>query len=338
MTTTRAMAPRPHARRPASVPPFAVISGLQVQECTHRPGKGDHRAGRGDLPGPRCGGLGESPVVLPAVPRPADVADHRAACLARRRTRVDGLKWISSFPDNVEAGIPRASAVLILNDHGPAIRSPASKASIISAARTAASAALGADYLSRDRRRPTRIGFVGVGLIARYIHTFLLRPPAGRSTRSASTTVAAESVAGFDDYLRRSGDTGAGRAARQPRVADPLERPRRLRDGRGRAARRTTPRGSTTIRWSCTCRCATSRRRSCCESTNIVDDVEHCLKADTSPHLAEQLTGNRDFVDGHPGRRDGRPGQRAARPDRWCSHRSGSVCSTWRSASTSTTS
>jgi ornithine cyclodeaminase len=31
-------------------------------------------------------------------------------------------------------------------------------------------------------------------------------------------------------------------------------------------------------------------------STNIVDDVVHCLKANTSPHLAEQLTGNRDFL------------------------------------------
>ena len=33
-------------------------------------------------------------------------------------------------------------------------------------------------------------------------------------------------------------------------------------------------------------------------ATNIVDDVEHCLKADTSPHLTEQLTGNRDFLTG----------------------------------------
>ena len=33
-------------------------------------------------------------------------------------------------------------------------------------------------------------------------------------------------------------------------------------------------------------------------SANIVDDIEHCLKADTSPHLAEQLTGSRDFLDG----------------------------------------
>lgn len=33
-------------------------------------------------------------------------------------------------------------------------------------------------------------------------------------------------------------------------------------------------------------------------SANFVDDVEHCLKANTSPHLTEQLTGARDFIDG----------------------------------------
>jgi ornithine cyclodeaminase len=33
-------------------------------------------------------------------------------------------------------------------------------------------------------------------------------------------------------------------------------------------------------------------------SANVLDDIDHCMKANTSPHLAEQLTGNRDFLSG----------------------------------------
>ena len=92
--------------------------------------------------------------------------------------RVDGLKWIASFPENVAAGLPRASAVLILNDHETGYPFACLESSIISATRTAALAASAADWLcaSRDGRgrpRPARVGFFGTGLIARYIHTFL---------------------------------------------------------------------------------------------------------------------------------------------------------------------
>ena len=33
-------------------------------------------------------------------------------------------------------------------------------------------------------------------------------------------------------------------------------------------------------------------------SQNVVDDVEHVMKVNSSPHLAEQKTGNRSFVTG----------------------------------------
>src|SRR3989449_8341279 len=60
---------------------------------------------------------------------------------------VAGLKWIASYPGNVQRGFPRASAVLVLNSYETGYPFASLESSIISSARTPASAALAADWL-----------------------------------------------------------------------------------------------------------------------------------------------------------------------------------------------
>jgi ornithine cyclodeaminase len=277
------------------VPRFAVIPGGQVQAALH----GRERElvdlveevyrlhDAGDSVNPRS-------YFLKFPDRPTARIIALPASIGGR-LRVDGLKWISSFPENVVAGIPRASAVLILNDHDTGYPFACLESSVISATRTAASAAAAADRLTRDRGRPTRLGIVGTGLIARYVHTFLAAT--GWTFDEVGVhDLSAESAAGFRDYLVRSGapavtvhDTAEplirgsdlvvfATVAGQPHVHDPA--------------------------WfdHCPVILHISLRdlapEILLEAVNIVDDVDHCLTAETSPHLAEQRTGSRDFVTG----------------------------------------
>jgi ornithine cyclodeaminase len=209
---------------------------------------------------------------------------------------VHGLKWIASFPENVAAGIPRASAVLVLNDAETGYPFAVLESSIISAARTAASAALAARELCEARgTRPRRLGFVGAGLIARYVHTYLAA--AGFSFDEVGVhDLSAEHAAAFADHVcgAQAGevtvhDTAEGlitgsdlvvfaTVAGEPHVHDPAwfaHNPVVLH----LSLRDLSP-------------------EVILASWNVVDDVEHCLKAGTSPHLTEQRVGNRDFVAG----------------------------------------
>jgi 2,3-diaminopropionate biosynthesis protein SbnB len=279
----------------AQVPPFAVIPGAQVDRVLSGQEKrvvelveAAYRVhGAGDTVNPPS-------YFLRFPDRPTSRIIALPASIGGS-VRVDGLKWISSFPDNVAAGFPRASAVLILNDHDTGYPLACLESSIISATRTAASAALAADRLTREHGRPARVGFFGVGLIARYIHMYL----AGTGWTFDSVGVhdlSADHANGFRDYLTSTGQGNVtvhdsaedlvrnsdlvvfATVAGEPHVTDaswfdhnPLVLNVSLRDL-----------GTDVI----------------LRSTNIVDDVDHCLKANTSPHLAEQVSGNRDFLHG----------------------------------------
>ena len=278
---------------PLAPPPFAVIPGAQVQQAL----QGRERQITGLVEATyRLHDAGDSvnpPSYFLRFPdRPADRIIALPASIGGPN-RVDGLKWISSFPGNVAAGIPRASAVLILNDHDTGYPFACLESSIISATRTAASAAVAADWLTRSRPRPARVGFFGTGLIARYIHAFL----AGTGWTFDEIGVhdlSAGHAAGFRGYLEKAGPG-------QVTVYEDAEQLIRSSDlvvfatvaGKPHVSDPSWFKHNPVV-------LHVSLRDLAPEillgSANLVDDVEHCLKADTSPHLAEQLTGNRDFL------------------------------------------
>jgi 2,3-diaminopropionate biosynthesis protein SbnB len=291
---------------PVSVPPFSVISGAQVQEAL----RGRERQITELVEETyRIHGAGDSVNPPSYFLRFPDRPSARIIALPASiggKLRVDGLKWISSFPENVTAGLPRASAVLILNDHDTGYPFACLESSIISATRTAASAALAADWLcaSRDGRgrpRPARVGFFGTGLIARYIHAFL----AGTGWSFDEIGVhdlSADSSAGFRGYLEQYYQERAGTPARIT-VCEDAEQLIRSSDLVVFATIAGEPHVSD-LSWfeHNPVVLHVSLRDLAPEillaSTNVVDDVEHCLKASTSPHLVEQLTGSRDFLAG----------------------------------------
>jgi 2,3-diaminopropionate biosynthesis protein SbnB len=207
---------------------------------------------------------------------------------------VSGIKWIASFPDNIRHGIPRASAVLILNDAKTGYPIACIEGAQISAIRTAASALLAWRQLRNSEQKRHRIGVVGAGVIARNILHMLRFDVAAISqliihdtdpSSSAALAQYAARTLGVEirttDHLHEVFEADAvilATTAGRPYIMDrKLLRPDQvilnisLRD--------LAP-------------------ELILDHWNIVDDVSHCLKAQTSPHLAEQVTGRRDFIAG----------------------------------------
>ncbi|MFD9721159.1 2,3-diaminopropionate biosynthesis protein SbnB [Streptomyces sp. NPDC059076] len=280
-----------------AAPSFSVISGFQVRSAL------EHRHQEiVDLVEATYRGHGAGDTVNPPSyflrfpDRPASRIIALPASLGGQ-TQVDGIKWISSFPENLAAGIPRASAVLILNDHDTGYPFACLESSIISATRTAASAALAAAALTEPDSRPRRIGFFGAGLIARYVHEYL-KGTGWSFDEYGVFDLSADHASGYADYLGRSTEDAA-----PVRV---YGTPEELLRGSDLLVFATTA-GSphvTNPDWLSHNPVVLhlSLRDLSPEivlaSTNVVDDVDHCLKEGTSLHLAEQRVNHRDFVHG----------------------------------------
>jgi ornithine cyclodeaminase len=228
------------------------------------------------------------------------------------KLHVAGMKWIASFPGNLAAGQERASATIILNSADTGRPRAILEASLISARRTAASAALAASRMHAGLDA-TRVGIVGCGPISLEMTRFLsVVFPEMREL--VLFDLSRERAEHFADVLRREvGEFGVTIAASTAEVlaSAPL------------VAFGTTagtphvgalpargPRPQTILN--------VSLRDLAPEiilgADNVVDDADHVCRAATSLHLAEEASGSRDFIrcsladilDGRaPARRDG---------------------------------
>lgn len=81
-----------------------------------------------------------------------------------------GIKWIASFPGNLELGIPRAQSVTILNDTKTGVPKSIINSSLVSAMRTAAVTGLVIrEYFeAKPHRQQWDISILGFGVIAQH--------------------------------------------------------------------------------------------------------------------------------------------------------------------------
>jgi N-[(2S)-2-amino-2-carboxyethyl]-L-glutamate dehydrogenase len=205
-----------------------------------------------------------------------------------------GIKWISSFPENRAGNLARASAVLIVNDAATGYPLACIEASLISATRTAASAALAAERISPNPFEGT-LGITGTGVIARTTVEWLLFRN-WKFRKISLYDVDRKEAEHFSRWLR---DEHNLRADIQDRLEDAIC------DASLMLFTTTTlepyladeklfKHSPTVLHLSLRDICVNV----ILASQNIVDDVDHCLKANTSLHLSEMATGNRNFVSG----------------------------------------
>jgi N-[(2S)-2-amino-2-carboxyethyl]-L-glutamate dehydrogenase len=206
---------------------------------------------------------------------------------------VAGIKWISSFPGNHALGMDRASAVIILNSVRTGRPEAVIEGSLISAKRTAASAALAARTLLVDER-PATAGLIGCGLINLEIARFLKCVWPGLNKILVYDLIP-DRAAAFKERLEKNHPeievvvadhiaavlaatalTTFATTAVEPHFGDLS----------------VCPKGSVILHISL----RDLTPEAILSGDNVVDDIDHVCRAQTSAHLAEQRSGDRRFI------------------------------------------
>ena len=86
---------------------------------------------------------------------------------------ISGIKWIASYPKNKLKNLPRASAIIAINDPDTGVPLACMEGSLISATRTALSGIAGAEYLYNKDKICKSLGIVGTGFIAKHFIKYL---------------------------------------------------------------------------------------------------------------------------------------------------------------------
>lgn len=205
-----------------------------------------------------------------------------------------GIKWISSFPDNIHHGIERASAMTILNSMETGRPKAILEGSIISAKRTAASAALAATRLHETNEEV--LGLVGCGLINFEILKFIL---------SSFKQIKKILVYDLDNermqqYIKKIQETYEIEKVEGCNCIDKIFKEAPLVSFATTAG---TPYVEELPEYTVTKTILHISLRDLSpkiilQADNIVDDLSHVCRAQTSIHLTEEVVKNRDFVRG----------------------------------------
>jgi 2,3-diaminopropionate biosynthesis protein SbnB len=207
--------------------------------------------------------------------------------------KVAGMKWVSSFPGNLDKGLNRASAVIVMNSAETGRAEVIMEGSLISAKRTAASAALAARCI-HTRGAPETVGFLGCGPINFEVARFL---------SIVFPKIARVLVFDVDASRARHFKENCAELAAGWSVSVVTES-RQVFDSANLVSLATTavhphlfdlsmcPPGSTILHVSL----RDFSPEVILSADNVVDDKDHVCRAQTSVHLAEQKTGNRDFI------------------------------------------